>query len=75
MKIIEPYIEIMTPINGEEILKMIELCGRTCYKSEDKITLDSAQRFIRTIIKSGHEAVLEHFNITIKFVCDRGVSH
>lgn len=65
----------MTPINGEEILKMIELCGRTCYKSEDKINSDSAQRFVRTIIKSGHEAVLEHFNITIKFVCDRGVSH
>lgn len=54
---------------------MIEQCGRTCYKSEDKITEDSAHRFVKNIIQSGHEAVIEHFNITIKFICDRGVSH
>lgn len=75
MKIIQPSVEILTPINGEEILKIIEFCGRTCYKSEDKITADSAQKFVKAILKSGHEAVIEHFNITIKFICDRGVTH
>jgi thymidylate synthase (FAD) len=53
----------------------IEKAGRVCYKSEDKITDGSAEKFIRNIIKRGHEAVLEHGTIMIKFVCDRGVSH
>lgn len=75
MRIIEPSVEIMTPIDGEEILKTIERAGRVCYKSEDKITEDSAEKFVAGIIKRGHEAVLEHYNITVKFICDRGVSH
>lgn len=75
MKIIEPSVEILSPIDGEAILKHIEQCGRVCYKSEDKITEDSAEKFIANIIKRGHEAVLEHFDITVKFICDRGVSH
>lgn len=75
MKIISPKVEILTPITGDEILKHIELCGRVCYKSEDKITEDSCRKFIENIIKRGHEAVLEHFSITVKFTCDRGVSH
>lgn len=75
MKIINPYVEIMTPLDGHNILKHIEMCGRVCYKSEDKITDTSAAAFVAGIIKRGHEAVLEHFNITVKFICDRGVSH
>ena len=75
MKIISPYHEILTPLNAETILKHIELCGRTCYKSEGKITHTSAPAFVAGIIKQSHEAVLEHYNITVKFVCDRGVSH
>lgn len=75
MKIIEPGYEIMTPINREEILKHIEKCGRTCYKSENKITDESAAKMARTLIKNGHEAMIEHFSITVKFICDRGVSH
>src|SRR5574344_1322593 len=75
MKIIKPSIEIMTPINGDEIFKHIEQVGRVCYKSEDLIIEDSAKKFIQNIIKRGHEAVIEHFNITIKFICDRGVTH
>jgi thymidylate synthase (FAD) len=75
MKIIEPYHVIETPINGEEILKHIELVGRVCYKSEDKITEESAKKFVADLIKRGHEAVIEHYNITVRFVCDRGVSH
>lgn len=75
MKIINADVEILTPLDSQTVLKHIERCGRVCYKSEDKITEDSAARFVAGIIKRGHEAVLEHFNITVKFVCDRGVSH
>lgn len=75
MKIIKPDVELITPIDGEIILKRIEQCGRVCYKSEDKITEDSAVKFVQNIIKRGHEAVLEHCSFTLKFICDRGVSH
>jgi thymidylate synthase (FAD) len=77
MKIIKPRVEFITPINinGDVILKRIEQCGRVCYKSEGQITEGSAPRFVETLIKRGHEAVLEHCSFTVKFVCDRGVSH
>ena len=75
MKVITPYVEAMHPIDGAVILSRIEAAGRVCYKSESKITDSSAAAFVRRIIKSGHEAVLEHCNISLKFVCDRGVSH
>ena len=75
MKIIKPGFEFITPINGSVILKRLEECGRVCYKSEGKIMDDSAPKFVAGIIKRGHEAVLEHCSITVKFVCDRGVSH
>lgn len=76
MKIIKPSVEIISPLDGEAILKHLELCGRVCYKSEGKITDDSAEPFIaNTIIKRGHEAVLEHYSFTVRFICDRGVSH
>ena len=75
MKAIKAYTQIYGDINGQEILKKIEVCGRVCYKSEDKITEDSAEKFVVGIVKRGHEAVLEHASITVKFVVDRGVSH
>lgn len=75
MRIVEPRVEIMSIIDSDSILKNLELYGRVCYKSEDGITEDSANRFIRMIIKNGHESVLEHEKITVKFICDRGVSH
>ena len=94
MKLIKPYYEIITPINGEEILKHIELAARTCYKSEGKIEYDaryettynwkdvhkfvakSARVLIPKLIQRGHEAMLEFGgSITVKFICDRGVSH
>lgn len=74
MKIISPNVEILTPLDGQAVLQHIEQCGQ-CYKSEDKITESSAPAFVANIIKRGHEAVLEHFTITAKFICDRGVSH
>jgi len=75
MKIIDPSFEILTPIDGEEILKSIETVGRTCYKSEDKITDGSARRFVANLIERGHEAMIEHVSVSVRFVTDRGVSH
>ena len=75
MKIINASYSIETPIDGAEMLKRIEKAGRTCYKSEDRITEESAKSFVRMLIERGHESVLEHESITVRFVCDRGISH
>jgi len=75
MKIIKPSARIVSSVDGEGILKRIEEYGRVCYKSENRITEDSAKRFVENLIKRGHESVLEHISVTVKFVCDRGVSH
>lgn len=75
MKIVEPSFEIQSPLDGVQALKHIERCGRVCYKSEHKITNDSYLKFIKNIIDRGHGSVLEHYSFTIKFICDRGVSH
>ena len=75
MRIIKPSYEIITPLDGAAILRHIETCGRVCYKSEDKITDGSAERFVRGIIRLGHEAVLEHYSFTVRFIVDRGISH
>lgn len=77
MKIINASYEILTTIPPIEQLKLIERIGRVCYKSEDKITEDgeSAKKFVAMLIKNGHEAMIEHGSISVKFVNDRGVSH
>ena len=75
MNAIKAYTQIYGDIDGQEILNKIERCGRVCYKSEGKIEEGSAERFVANLIKRGHEAVLEHASITVKFVVDRGVSH
>ena len=67
--------KLLGNVDGIEILKSIERAGRVCYKSEDKITDISAARFVKNIIKRGHESVLEHQSISILLTCDRGVSH
>jgi thymidylate synthase (FAD) len=74
MKLIKPYFEI-EEIDSAKILKNLEKAGRTCYKSEDKITEDSATKFVAGIIKRGHETILEHEKVTVRVICDRGVSH
>ena len=75
MKIVQPSVTLINPPSRDDLYKQIERAGRVCYKSEDKITEDSAEKFIRGLIKRGHEAVIEHGSITALFVCDRGVSH
>ena len=62
MKIIEPAVEIITEQNP---LKRIELCGRVCYKSEDRITADSAYTFVKNIRSTGHTSVLEPARIVV----------
>ena len=80
MKIINAGYEIIRPnMDGLEarnaIYQLIEQAGRTCYKSEDKITPESAAKFVDDTVKRGHEAMLEHASMTVKFIVDRGVSH
>jgi thymidylate synthase (FAD) len=75
MKIIKAGFEILTDINATTMLNAIEKAGRTCYKSEKTITLESSIAFVANLIKRGHESVLEHQSISVKIICDRGVSH
>lgn len=72
---VKPSIEIISNNSYEEMVKKIEKIGRVCYKSEDNITDDSAYIFINNIIMRGHESVIEHENISVKVICDRGVTH
>ncbi len=75
MRIIEPSFEILDNIDGLEILKKIERIGRVCYKSEDKITEESSKQFVSNILKNGHESVIEHEKVSVRIICDRGVTH
>ena len=78
MRIISPDVEFVTPMDkdaGQVMLERVELIGRTCYKSESKITESSARTFVQNLIKRGHESVLEHCSFSMRFTCDRGVSH
>jgi thymidylate synthase (FAD) len=81
MKIINPSTRLY--VNGQplawkygiDMLKAIERIGRTCYKSEDKITDDSYETFVRNLIKRGHLSVIEHCSVTADIICDRGITH
>lgn len=75
MKIIKPSIVIESNVNPEEIMQHIEKAGRTCYKSEERIDTKSSNKFIKMILDRGHETVIEHIAITVRIICDRGVSH
>ena len=79
MKIIKPSYEILTPISdgGIKELQHIKEIGRVCYKSENRVTDDgeSAKKFVKMLISNGHEAMIEHSSLSVKFVVDRGVSH
>lgn len=75
MKIIKPKFVIESKIDKEDLLKSIETAGRTAYKSEDKITESSSREFIQMIMVCGHLSVIEHGYITVRVICDRGISH
>lgn len=73
MRLIKPYSEIWEQLAGPEgVYKQIERAGRVCYKSEDKITEDSAKPFVdNRLIKSGHYAMLEHGTVYLKGTLQR----
>ncbi len=75
MKIISSSYEIMFIPEAHLVLRLIEEAGRTCYKSENKITEDSSKQFVRRLLNSGHHSVIEHISVTVRFICDRGISH
>lgn len=79
MKIVEPKYEILTDISegGIKELQQIERVARVCYKSEDKITPDgeSAKKLVGFLVKQGHEAMLEHSQLSVLFTCDRGIAN
>ena len=75
MKIVKSSFELRMLGSGKDILAHIEWAGKTCYKSENSITDESAEQFIRKVpIGLGHESMLEHCVITAKLVCDLGIS-
>jgi thymidylate synthase (FAD) len=80
MILVKPSFEIIA-VHGSngmdciDSLNLIEDAGRTCYKSEGKLTEESSKKFISMILKRGHESVIEHSAMTVKFICDRGVTH
>jgi thymidylate synthase (FAD) len=79
MRKIRANYKILTEISdgGIRELQHIEQIGRVCYKSEDSITADgeSAKKFVAMLIRNGHEAMIEHSFLSVKFTVDRGISH
>lgn len=75
MNIIKPSVEFVGDVDGRKALEHLEKCGRVCYKSENLIKENSCEKFLANVIARGHEAVLEHYSFTVRFICDRGVSH
>ena len=71
MKIIEPSVELVDDIDGQQILRKLERCGKVSRQSK----LGDAESFVRSIIKRGHESVLEHVQLTFKIVCDRAIQN
>lgn len=75
MNIIEPRVDLLDELDKNKVYGAVERAARTCYKSEDKISEGSAERMVRALIKNHHEAMLEHFSFSVKFICDRSVTH
>lgn len=71
--VVEPDVEILTDLDGAT--EFLEACGRTCYRSQERITEGSADKFVRMICRNQHESVLEHVNVTARFTCSRACSH
>lgn len=79
MKIVKQSYEILRDISegGFKELALIEKAARTCYKSEGKASEDgeSAKRMIKSLIAQGHEAMLEHSSLTVKFITNRAIAN
>lgn len=75
MRIIKPSCQILWPGNRDAILKRIERSGRVAYRSENRITKESASAFVQKIVVNGHHSVLEHVSVSVEATTDRGISH
>lgn len=76
MRLIKPYYEIESDIDGEVILRHLERAARTCYKSEHQIgDYEKTKKFVAGLIKRGHESTIEHYSLSVRFIVDRGVTH
>jgi len=73
IEIVEPGAVVESSFDG--IMERLERAGRTCYQSDANISDESAEKFIRNIIKRGHESVIEHESISVRIICDRSCSH
>lgn len=75
MKIGKQKVELLNCLSYEDMLKNIEIAGRTCYKSESEFTKESGEKFVKKLIKLGHESVLEHGSLTFKIKTNRNITH
>ena len=75
MQIIKASATILPESINLNLEEQIELIGRVCYKSEDRIEPGSAAKMIQSLMGKHHDSVLEHGSITVRVICDRGVSH
>ncbi|WP_148466178.1 FAD-dependent thymidylate synthase [Peptoniphilus harei] len=75
MKISKQEVELLNCLSYEDMLKNIEIAGRTCYKSESEFTKESGEKFVKKLIKLGHESVLEHGSLTFKIKTNRNITH
>ena len=75
MKLIQQSAEVLSLHPYEDMLRICVLAGRTCYKSSRDNNIAQDEKFIRNIIRSGHESVLEHASITVRLITSRTVTH
>lgn len=75
IKVIKPYFIFEDKIEGIKLLKNIEKYGRVSHKSEKNISKDSYKVFLKRLLSWGHESVFEHEKVTVRIVCDRGITH
>lgn len=75
MILVKPSFVIEQVSSRAAILENLERYGRTCYKSEDRMTEESAGKFCKMLLGRNHLSVIEHESMTVRFICDRGVSH
>lgn len=75
MKISKQEVKLLNCLSYENMLKNIEIAGRTCYKSKSEFTKESGEKFVKKLIKLGHESVLEHGSLTFKIKTNRNITH
>jgi len=75
MVVIQQSAEILDELDEDLIYKKLESIGRVCYKSESLIEKETAAKFLRAIVRRGHESVLEHVSFSVRFVTDRATAN